>query len=109
MVPAIGSRTNAKIVTAWAAGLALTLASKAGPGPAPSGHPPGELVSQAGQLAVDAPVAPARVILRHLQHQGAYRLRRARPSRSAVRVRPPSPDHAGVPAQHVRGETIRRI
>ena len=41
MVPAIGSRTNAKIVTARAAGLALTLASKAGPGPAPSVHPPG--------------------------------------------------------------------
>ena len=41
MVPAIGSRTNAKIVTARAAGLALTLASKARPGPAPSVHPPG--------------------------------------------------------------------
>jgi hypothetical protein len=41
MVPAIGSRTNAKIATARVAGLALTLASKARPGPAPSGHPPG--------------------------------------------------------------------
>ena len=41
MVPAIGSRTNAKIVTARAAGLALTLASKAGHGLAPPGHPPG--------------------------------------------------------------------
>ncbi len=41
MVPAIGSRADAKIVTARAVGLALTLASKAGPGPAPSGHPPG--------------------------------------------------------------------
>src|SRR5258706_3139255 len=41
MVPAIGSRANAKIVTTRSAGLALTLASKAGHGLAPPGHPPG--------------------------------------------------------------------
>ena len=42
-----------------------------------------DLVAQAGQLAVDAPVAPARVIPGHLQHQRADGLRRAR----AVRER----------------------
>ena len=50
----------------------------------------------AGQLAVDAPVAPARLSRGHLQHQTAYRLR---PSRSAIRVHPPSPDQDGVPSQ----------
>ena len=45
-----------------------------------------QLIAQAGQLAVDAPVAPGRVVLRHLQDQRAYGSRRARPSRSARRV-----------------------
>jgi hypothetical protein len=36
-------------------------------------------VSQPGQLAVDAPVPPGRVILRHLQHQRAYGMRGTEP------------------------------
>ena len=58
-----------------------------------------QLVSQPGQLAVDAPVPPARVVPRHLRHQRTDRLRSARPSRTAPRIRPPPLDQVGVPAQ----------
>ena len=58
------------------------------------------LYPQAGQFAVDAPVAPARVIPCHLHRQRPDGLRRARPPRNAVRVRPALLDKIGVPAQH---------
>jgi hypothetical protein len=55
---------------------------------------------QAGQLAVDTPVAPARVVACHLQHQCPYGLHRAGPSWSAARIHPAPSDQAGMPAQH---------
>ena len=75
-------------------------------------HPAGEWVTQqarnllmtqraaqSGQLAVDAPVSPARVVPRHFQHQRTYRLRGPRPSKCPARIGPPPTDQAGVPAQ----------
>jgi hypothetical protein len=56
-------------------------------------------IAEAGQLAVDAPIAPGRVIARHLQRQSTQRLRRAGPPDSAARVRPAPPDQISVPAQ----------
>jgi hypothetical protein len=51
-----------------------------------------QLVAQTGQFAMDAPVAPARVVPRHLQHQRTDRLRRTRPSRSVAWIRPAALD-----------------
>jgi hypothetical protein len=62
-------------------------------------------MAQAGQFAVDAPVAPGRIIARHLQQQRTQGLRRARPPGMAARVRPAPPDQIGVPAQQgARGD-----
>ena len=62
-------------------------------------------MAQAGELTVDAPVAPGRVVPCHLQHQRADGLRRARPPGGAARVRPAPPDQVGVPAQQgARGD-----
>jgi hypothetical protein len=58
-----------------------------------------ERAAQAGQLAVDAPVSPARVVPRHFQHQRTYRLRGPRPSRRPARIGPPPADQACMPAQ----------
>jgi hypothetical protein len=56
-------------------------------------------VPEPGQLAVDAPVPPARVVPGHLKSQRADGRSGARSSRSAARVRPPSPDQVSMPAQ----------
>jgi len=62
-------------------------------------------ITEAVQLTVDAPVAPARVVACRFQDQSAYRRRGARPSRAAVRVGSPVSDQGGVPAlQGVRGD-----
>ena len=66
------------------------------------------LVAQAGQLAVDAPVSPARVIAGHRQHQRPYGPSRPGPPGSAAREGPLPPDEVRVPAQQARGEMIRR-
>ena len=68
-----------------------------------------ELVSQADQFAVDAPVAPARVVSDHSQHQRPYGPRDPGPPVDGARIRPVPPDQAGVPAQQGRAETISRI
>jgi hypothetical protein len=58
-----------------------------------------ELVSQYGQLAVDAPVSPARIASRHHQDQRPYPRRGPGPSRTATRTRPAPPDQVSMPAQ----------
>jgi len=47
---------------------------------------------------MDAPVTPARVVPRHLQHQHPDRLRRTGTPRPAARICP-APHQSGVPAQ----------
>ncbi len=59
-----------------------------------------ELVPEAGQLAVDATVAPARIVAGHLQHQRAHRLPSPGPPWRAAREGPAPPDKVRVPAQH---------
>jgi hypothetical protein len=56
-------------------------------------------VPEAGELATDAPVSPARVVPCHLQYQRPYRLRGPRPAGSLPRVGPAPPDQVSVPAQ----------
>ena len=52
----------------------------------------------------------AGFVLRHLQRQRAYGMYGARASRSAARVRPPSPDQVGVPPQHsARGDNQAKL
>jgi hypothetical protein len=52
-----------------------------------------------GQLAVDTPVSPSRVVPGHFQDQRPHGRRGPGPSRTAARIRPAPPDEAGVPAQ----------
>jgi len=67
-------------------------------------------VSQAGQLAVDTPVAPGRIVPCHLQCQRAYGLRPGRPPRSAARAGPAPLDQIGVPVQQRRrGDNPRQL
>jgi hypothetical protein len=58
-----------------------------------------EHVAQSGQLTVDAPVPPGRVVPGHLQDQRPHGRRGPGPSRTAARIRPVPPDQIGVPAQ----------
>ena len=58
-----------------------------------------DFIAQPSQLTLDAPVAPARIVPRHLQYKCADGRRDARPSRSAARAGPPPPDQVRVPAQ----------
>ena len=51
----------------------------------------GQPVPKAGQLAVDAPVPPARVLPCHLQHQRPHGGGGARPPGSAARIAPVGP------------------
>ena len=62
-----------------------------------------EHVAQADQLAVNAPVSPARVIPRHLQHQRPHGRGSPGPPRVLARTGPATPDQAGVPAPHGPG------
>jgi hypothetical protein len=57
------------------------------------------LYPQAGQLAVDTPVSPPRVVPGHLQHQRPYGRGDPGQPRSARREGPVPPDQVGVPAQ----------
>ena len=57
------------------------------------------LMAQADQLAVNAPVAPARIVPGHLQHQLPDGRGGTRPSRSSARASPASPVEVSVPAQ----------
>ena len=66
-----------------------------------------ELVSQADQFAVDAPVAPAQVVPGHFQHQRPGPRDPGLPGDGA-RIRPVPPDQAGVPAQQGPRETVSR-
>lgn len=60
---------------------------------------------EAGQLAVDTPVAPGRVVAGHLQHQLADGRRGTGPARCTSRMSPVPPDEVGVPAQQgLRGD-----
>jgi hypothetical protein len=72
------------------------------PADRPLPHP----VPQAEQLALDAPVPPARVLPGQLLHQFAD-LGRDRRASHGVRVRPLSPDQALVPGQQRTRVTIR--
>jgi hypothetical protein len=64
-----------------------------------------DLVPQSCQLTVDAPVTPARVVPRHLQHQRPYRPRSPRSPGRAARIGPAPSDQAGMPAQQgLRGD-----
>ena len=58
-----------------------------------------EPMPTAGQLAVDAPVAPSRVVPPHLQHQRPYGRRSPGAPRPARGVGPVLPDEVSVPAQ----------
>ena len=58
-----------------------------------------EPISQAGQLALDAPVPPARVIPCHLQDQRPHARSSPGAPRTATRIRPVPPDQVRVPAQ----------
>ena len=58
-----------------------------------------ELVPQASHLAVNAPVAPARIVPRHLKHQCPQGRRSPGPARYPARVDPVPPDEVSVPAQ----------
>jgi hypothetical protein len=58
-----------------------------------------DLVPQSCQLTVDAPVTPARVVPRHLQHQRPYRSRSPRSPGRAAGIGPAPSDQTGMPAQ----------
>ena len=65
----------------------------------------GDRVPQSGQFAVDAPVTPAGVVPRHLQHQRPDHRHGPGPPGRPARVGPPPPDQLGVPAlQGPRGD-----
>ncbi len=65
----------------------------------------GQPAPEPGQLTVDAPVSPARVVPGHLQYQHPYRLRSPGPAGSTARIGPVPPDEVGVPAQQgTRGD-----
>ena len=57
------------------------------------------LVAESDELALDASVAPGRVLAGHPQYQGPDRLRGGWAARLASRVGPAAGDEAGVPAQ----------
>jgi hypothetical protein len=63
----------------------------------------GEMVAESDQLAVDAAVAPGRVLAGHPQHQGPDRLWGGWAAWLASRAGPAAGDELGVPAQHRPG------
>jgi len=67
-----------------------------------------ERVSQAGQLTVDAPVAPARVIAGHLQDQRLHGRRGPGPSRAAARISQYRWTRSACQRSRVRGEMSKR-
>jgi hypothetical protein len=69
-----------------------------------------DLVSKTGQLAVDTPVPPGRVVPRHLEHQFSHSLRRPGPPGSTAPVCPSPPDQVRMPAQQApRGGEQRQL
>mgnify|MGYP000993723073 CR=1 FL=1 len=63
----------------------------------------GDLVAQAGQFAVDAPVAPRRVLAGHGDGESAdLRMHRRPPPSRGVGLGPAAGDEAAVPADHRR-------
>ena len=66
-------------------------------------------VAQPDQLAMDAPVAPGRVLRREPQHQRADLRGDARPARPTTGIRPAPSDQVAVPTQQRgRGDEERR-
>jgi hypothetical protein len=72
--------------------------AEAGAGQDPADRPLPHPVAQPGQLALDAPAPPARVLPCYLLHQRPHLIRDRRPSRPA-RIRPFPLDQAAVPGQ----------
>jgi len=60
-------------------------------------------MAESDQLAVDPPVAPARILAGHPQHQRPDRRRRGWSARSSVRVGPATGDELGMPARQGSG------
>jgi hypothetical protein len=61
------------------------------------------VVAESDELAVDASVAPGRVLASHAQHQGPDRLWGGWAAWLASRVGPAAADEVGVPAQQGSG------
>jgi hypothetical protein len=59
--------------------------------------------AEAGELALDAPVAPARVLPRQAQDLLAQLTLKRRPSRRSPAIRPASPDKRSMPSEHGLG------
>jgi uncharacterized membrane protein YbhN (UPF0104 family) len=76
-----------------------TSARRPAPSPRCAGRDPDP---EADQLALDAPVAPGRVLLSQAKHQHPHVRVDGRPTRSGVRVRPVPGEQLPVPAQQRR-------
>jgi hypothetical protein len=64
-------------------------------------------MAEADQLALDAPVPPARIVAGHLQHQGSDRRRDRWSARPSARVGPAVGNELGMPTQQGSGDTSR--
>jgi hypothetical protein len=91
------SMTNSTY-TRWSNTVSTCRKSQADGGQDPADGPLPHPVAQADQLALDAPVPPARVLPCHLLHQCPHLGRDRRPTRS-VRIRPLPSDQPPAPGQ----------